>query len=226
MSKPIFIAIEGLDSVGKNTQSTLLASRLQEIEGVSTNCIHFPNYNGKSSNLVQEYLKGEYPGINRKVACSLYAIDRYLSLNYDKNFKVNGPDTDKKFLISDRFTGSNMIHQLAFVESEVEKRDLADFIYVFEHGHFSIPIPDLTIYLDLDPEVAYSLNVARSKQDNRELDIHETKEMQIKFNKNKEWLFEYYDNHVLIDCNSADGGLLSVEEISNKIMDVVSSRYL
>ena len=53
-----FIAIDGLDGSGKNTQSDLLVSRLK-IEGYAVRSISFPMYESESSTLVKMYLDGK-----------------------------------------------------------------------------------------------------------------------------------------------------------------------
>ena len=52
-----FIAIDGLDGSGKNTQSDLLVNRLK-IEGYAVRSLSFPMYESESSTLVKMYLDG------------------------------------------------------------------------------------------------------------------------------------------------------------------------
>ena len=54
----ILIAIDGVDSSGKQTQTELLYERLKN-EGIRVRKLSFPAYDKDSSALVKEYLAGD-----------------------------------------------------------------------------------------------------------------------------------------------------------------------
>ena len=78
----LFVIEGSSDSVGKQTQTNLLYSRLIN-DGYKVSKITFPNYESDSSALVKMYLNGELSkkasDINPYAASMFYAVDRYAS---------------------------------------------------------------------------------------------------------------------------------------------------
>ena len=81
-----FIAIDGLDGSGKETQSNLLVSRLK-IDGYAVRYLSFPMYENDSSAPVRMYLDGKLGSrpsdTNAFAASTLFACDRYASFMCD-----------------------------------------------------------------------------------------------------------------------------------------------
>lgn len=160
-----FIVVEGIDGSGKATQTELLIKALknknEEVEFIS-----FPQYNEKSSALVEEYLSGKYGSakeVGPKVASVFFACDRY-----DGSFKIRRWLKDGKFVIADRYTTSNM-HQAGKIEDKQERKEFIDWLFDLEFNFFGIPKPDKIIYLKVSPEFAM-----KSLKDKKNKDIHET----------------------------------------------------
>ena len=76
------VAIEGVDSSGKETQTRLLFENLKST-GAKIEKIEFPNYSSSTSALVKMYLNGEFGSnpsdVNIYSASLFYAVDRYAS---------------------------------------------------------------------------------------------------------------------------------------------------
>ncbi|MBS7298611.1 MAG: thymidylate kinase [Eubacteriales bacterium] len=169
----ILIAVEGVDASGKQTQTELLYQHLIN-KGIDVRRLSFPVYTSDSSAGVRMYLNGELSeraeDITAYAASSLFAADRFLSYKSDwgKDYE-NG-----KLILCDRYVGSNMIHQACKLEGE-EKDKFLDWLDDFEFGIYSLPKPDLTLFLDMPPEKGRELIAARrNKIDNSEQhDIHE-----------------------------------------------------
>ena len=116
------IIIEGTDGSGKQTQTELLYKKLCELKGKEKiKKISFPNYDSKASEPVKMYLAGEFgkkaQSVNAYAASVLYSIDRFASFKTEwEEFYNNGG-----IGISDRYTISNMIHQVPIIVEEKEK---------------------------------------------------------------------------------------------------------
>ena len=223
MSK--FIAIEGLDGSGKDTQSNLLYSWLTEC-GTDVKLLSFPDYDSRSSTLVKMYLDGELgkrPGdVNAYAATMFFAADRYASykMGWSEEYK-----SGKSVILANRYTTSNAIHQLCKLEKEQWEEYLA-WLCDFEFGKLELPTPGLVIYLEVKPEVTLEYVRKRSAQTGRKMDIHE---------QDSEYMSHCYDaalyaaekmGWVRINCcDDENGKLLPIEAIHKKIKETVA-RYL
>ncbi len=165
------IVIEGLDGSGKATQAELLFTYLSQ-HGLPVAKVSFPDYESDSSALVRMYLKGEFGShpddVNAYAASSFYAVDRYAS--YKRNWEAfyqNGG-----IVIADRYTTSNAIHQCSKLPKE-EWDEYLKWLFDYEYRLLGIPEPDVTIFLDVAPEVSQQLMATRYAGDESKKDIHE-----------------------------------------------------
>ena len=168
------ISIEGLDGSGKATQTQLLCSDLLG-QGVTLRRVSFPDYAEPSSALVKMYLGGEFGtdpnAVNAYAASSFYAVDRYAS--YMKHWRTayrNG-----SLIVADRYTTSNIVFQLSKLPKEQWESFIA-WVEDYEYGKLGLPRPNLTIYLDMPPEVSQKLLNTRYHGDENKRDIHESNE--------------------------------------------------
>ena len=150
------IIIDGSDGSGKATQSLKLFQRLQE-EGYKVKKVEFPDYNSDSSALIKMYLNGSFGSdpndVNPYVASSFYAVDRYASyVTKWKQFYEEGG-----IILSDRYTTSNMVHQAAKIEDQVEKDKYLNWLWDYEFNLFGLPIPDAVVFLDVPAEYSRKL---------------------------------------------------------------------
>lgn len=84
--------------------------------------VSFPDYDSPSSSLVKMYLKGDFgrdpSDVNPYAASLFYAVDRFASYRMKwKSFYEKGG-----IIIADRYTTSNMVHQMTKYE-DAEKRE-------------------------------------------------------------------------------------------------------
>lgn len=215
------IVIEGVDSSGKATQTKLLYENIKKITDKVTS-IEFPNYKSKSSELVKMYLNGEFGknanDVSPYMASVFFAADRVASYKteWEKLLK------NDEIIVADRYTTSNMIHQASKISDINEKEAFLKWVYDFEYNKLNLPVPDLTIFLDMPVKYAKILMENRlNKIDNSETkDIHES---------DTNYLNQSYDNAVYvaemfkwerISCVENDK-IKSIEEISNEILDKV-----
>ena len=109
MKKGKFIAIEGPDGSGKETQTKILIENLQK-KGFKIKTIDFPRYyDNFFGKFVGECLRGDhgdFVNLDPKIASVLYAADRWESSKKIKEWLIDG-----YIVIADRYASANQIHQ-------------------------------------------------------------------------------------------------------------------
>lgn len=165
------IVLEGLDGSGKGTHAKKLAETLSA-EGKTVRKITFPDYDEPSSTLVKMYLGGEFgtdpEDVGPFAASSFYAVDRFAS--YKKHWKefyeAGG------IVIADRYSTSNATHQMGKLPKE-QWDGFLEWLCDYEYNKLGLPQPDLTVYLDMDPDISQRLMANRYHNDESRKDIHE-----------------------------------------------------
>ena len=214
MNKGKLIVLEGIDGSGKATQSALLEKKLKA-EGKEVMHISFPDYDSDSSALVKMYLAGQFgkdPGdVNPYAASLFYAVDRFASYRTKwKDFYEKGG-----IVIADRYTTSNMVHQMTKYEEEKERKDFLTWLEKTEYEELELPRPDLVILLDIPLSISENLVKERAKQGGT-MDIHE---------QHLDYLKKCHDTYQelvtmygwqKIAC-AKDGSLRSMEDIAAEV---------
>lgn len=133
-AKGFFIAIEGIDAVGKKTQTSILQARLRS-KGLTTRTISFPAYETVIGGEIRKFLAGEvdYPP---QVRAMLYAANRW-----EKKGELERMLASSDAVLVNRYTGSNLAYG---VPSGLE----LDWLLELESG---LPQPDLVLILDAPP---------------------------------------------------------------------------
>ena len=213
------IVIEGLDGSGKATQANLLFERLNKNFN-NVKKVTFPDYASDSSAPVRMYLSGKLSdkpdGVNAFAASSFYAVDRYISYKtgWEQMYTEGG------IIVADRYTTSNGVHQCSKLPME-EWEGFMDWLYDFEYNKIGIPKPDVVIYLDMSPEVSQKLMSKRYLGDESKKDIHEKDKEYLEKSRKAAYFCVGHDNWTRIKCDDGETPL-SIEEISEKIFEVVS----
>ena len=212
------IIIEGTDGSGKQTQTELLYKKLKEIKGESkVKKISFPNYGSRASEPVKMYLAGEFgktaESVNAYAASVLYSIDRFASFKTEwEEFYNNGG-----IVISDRYTISNMIHQVPKILEEKYLEWLVDL----EWGKIGIPKPDIVFFLDIPFEFSQKLMKNRENKitGEKKKDIHEKDGNYLKnaYETAKELSVKYGWN--VISCVNRDK-LRTIEDINDEMIKI------
>ncbi|MCD8390662.1 MAG: thymidylate kinase [Firmicutes bacterium] len=219
----ILIAVDGVDSSGKQTQTELLRKRLKS-DGVNIRAVSFPVYDSPSSSLIKMYLDGEFgtnpDDVNAYTASAFFALDRFASYKTDWGADYNGGAV----ILADRYTTSNMIHQAGKIDDLSEKKKFIDWVYDFEYNICGLPKPDITIFLDMPPEYGIRLMENRAnKIDGTDVkDIHE---------RNREYLQKSYDNAVFVAESygwkrivcAENGAVRSIEDINDEVYSAVKA---
>lgn len=217
----MLIVIEGLDGSGKSTQVKKLRQYLGEKTG-KLEYIHFPRYDAPVyGDLISRFLRGEF-GSNEQVhpqlVALLFAEDRHGAASQMKSILAGGG-----IVLLDRYVYSNIAYQCAKLDSEAEQARLRDWIIDTEYGAFSLPVPDLNIFLDVPVGfVEQKLTSSRGGSGREYLagarDIHEA---DIEFQKKVRGIYlaqcQADPKFMRIDCSGPDGKMLPPEDVFKKI---------
>lgn len=216
-----FIVIDGTDGSGKTTQLNLLKIRLEE-SGHVVAVADFPQYNTKSSGLIEEYLSGKYgqaDDIDAYQASIFYAVDRY-----DASFKIRQWLAEGKIVLANRYTSANMGHQGCKISNPLERKVFFNWLYDLEYKIFEIPQPDLTIILHVEADMAQHLAQERGRADwnGKTVDIHEGN---LNHLKKAERVYleiaENFPDFKLIGC-TRNNQILDRDEINRSLWPAVS----
>jgi dTMP kinase len=133
-AKGIFIAVEGIDAVGKRTQTSILSSWLAS-KGMKTRTLSFPVYETVIGREIRKFLDGtvNYP---QEVRALLYAANRW-----EKKADLEAILASTDVTIVNRYTGSNLAYGIS------NGLDL-EWLLNLEAG---LPRPDLVLVLDAPP---------------------------------------------------------------------------
>lgn len=215
------IVLEGIDGSGKATQSALLEENLKR-EGKDVRRVSFPDYDSPSSALVKMYLHGDFgsdPGdVNPYAASLFYAMDRFASYRMKwKSFYEQGG-----LVIADRYTTSNMVHQMTKYDDKKDRDTFLSWLEKTEYGELELPRPDLVILLDIPIAMSEALVRARAAEGGS-MDIHEQHLDYLHrcHAAYKELVTRY--GWVEIPC-AEDGILRSREAISRDVLAVVKTK--
>jgi len=167
-----FIVIDGTDGSGKTTQLNILKEKLKT-EGYLVEVADFPQYNTKSAGLVEEYLSGKYgqaDEVDPYKSSIFYAVDRF-----DASSKIKKWLKEGKVVLANRYTSANLGHQGAKIDNPLERKIFYNWLFDIEYKIFEIPKPDLTIILQVEPEISFALAKERAREDwkGKTKDIHE-----------------------------------------------------
>jgi dTMP kinase len=222
--------IEGVDGAGKSTQIKLLREFYSK-KGYNCEYLHFPRtetpYFGE---LIARFLRGEFGSLNDVdpyLVAMLYAGDRKDAATLITNWL-----SDEKIVLLDRYTYSNIAYQCAKLKDTSLQDKLMNWILSLEFVHFSIPEPDLNIFLDV-PFAFTENNLSKTRiGDDRDYlngnrDIHEESMV---FQKKVRDIYlrvsESDDHLAVIDCSNRAGTILPPAEIFDLIIKVLNERKL
>ena len=222
--------VEGVDGSGKSTQIRLLNDYLSK-KGYQCEYLHFPRTDAPFfGELIARFLRGEFGSlgeVNPWLVAMLYAGDRMDASELIGSWLKKG-----SIVLLDRYTYSNIAYQCAKLGDMQEQEKLMKWILDLEFRHFSIPKPDLNIFLDVP--IAFTerkLSDSRTGEDRRYLngtrDIHEeslsfqgrVREIYLKVSQTDERL-------CMVNCSDEKGEMLQPGKIFNMIIEIISARNL
>ena len=220
-----FVAIEGLDGSGKSTQIELLLTYLHN-KGVETRFIHFPRHNdGVFGTLISKFLRGEFGNVSQvhpQLVALLFAEDRKDFAKTIREWLSNG-----YFVLVDRYVLSNIAFQCAKTKDIKEKKELAEWINVFEYEYNTIPKPNLSLFLDVPfsfTQKSLEARMAVLERDylNGQDDIHEKDfALQKAVKQEYENMLETDKSITGIKCYNANNEMKSIAEIHAQIVALI-----
>jgi dTMP kinase len=222
--------IEGVDGSGKSTQLKLLSEYISR-KGYNCEFLHFPRTDAPYfGELIARFLRGEFGSLNEVdpyMVALLYAGDRK-----DASEKIKDWLNNRKIVLLDRYTYSNMAYQCAKIEDPDAQNKLMKWILALEFDHFAIPRPDLNLFLDVPFSFTENkLKSDRSGDDRTYLkgtrDIHEES---LNFQKKVRDMYlkiaRADDRLVVVNCSDSNGLMQSPEIISSLILNIINDRKL
>lgn len=226
----MLVVLEGLDGAGKSTQVRRLKKYLEEVCG-TLEYIHFPRYESAVyGDLISRFLRGDFgsnDAVHPQLVALLFAEDRHGAAPGIRKVLAEGGT-----VLLDRYVCSNIAYQCAKLESEEERKYLRDWIFNTEYSEFSIPVPDLNIFLDVPVSfVESSLKAARGGSDRDYLqgaqDIHEAS---IEFQKKVRSIYleqtAIDPKFIRVDCSGPGGRMLPPDDIFEKVKAIVDDKLL
>ncbi len=222
----MFIVLEGVDGSGKSTQIANLRAMLSE-QGIPTEYLHFPRFDAPYfGDLIARFLRGELGSVEQVdpyIVAMLYAGDRR-----DAAAMIRGWIAEGKVVICDRYVYSNIGYQCAKVADQTERERLREWILSLEYDYFTIPQPDLSLFLD----VPYAFTERKLREEVREgddraylqgkADIHE-QSMELQRQVRQVYLdaVEKDPNMHVVDCSEGEH-MAAPEVIFEKIRSIVN----
>jgi dTMP kinase len=161
--RPFVIAVEGLDGTGKTTQTDLLAGTLRS-EGRTVDVRSFPVYDSFFGTHVGRLLRDHDREVDPRSTALWFALDRV------DEFRHRPPSGD--VLLLNRFTLSNAVYQSARCD-RAESDDVFAFVMELEQQRLGLPVPDLTIFLDLPEDESIRRAATRAEGRNEGTDVYE-----------------------------------------------------
>lgn len=211
-----FVAIEGTDGSGKETTTKQIAEDLTDSE-IEVEVIAFPRYQTPPGRQVRRYLDNKFgPAINvhHDLASHLYTVDRHLASDQIRRALTLG-----KFVIADRFTGSNMAFQGSKLADREQRRNFYRHLQRREFSEWQIPPPEFNFVLLVSESIA---KVRRSQRtdSNKPLDGHEIDDVyQGRVAEAYEELCEIYPEWFIpIDCMK-NGEQLPPDRIAELVLN-------
>ncbi len=186
----LFIVFEGIDGSGKSTQVERLAKRLKP----GRRRVHttFEPTEGPIGSLIRQMLKGTLASDQRTIA-TLFAADRTDHLVNSKN-GIAAKVQNGAVVLCDRYYFSSYAYHAPHVDME--------WVIQTNAVNAGILRPDLTIFIDVDPEKCFNRIAASRKQ----FELYENVEMLKKVREFYFKAFERLENeeHIeVIDGNAA-----------------------
>jgi dTMP kinase len=223
------ILVEGTDGSGKETQSKKLVERLG-LNGILAERINIPAYKTPTGQIVGQCYLGKDLGLGEnatmilgdpdlvdpKVACMLYATDRYFQMPEIERMQNEGI-----IPVLDRWVESNKGHQGGKIEDPIKRAAMFEWIDQLEYGMLGLVKPTIKLFLYMPPEVSAELMKDRvEKLDGIEGNMGHMKRAEASY---LHMLDMYPEGWHRVNC-TLDGTidtLRTPENISDEVYDIV-----
>lgn len=206
-----FITFEGGEGTGKTTQIKLLADYLTA-KGIDVVVTKEPGGTEIGKELRRMLCTGDKDKFDSVAEALLYYADRRIHLQQ----KILPALERGRWVISDRFADSTMAYQYYGYNQRVPRKTLED-LYEMTVGSF---YPDLTVILDIAPEIGLARSLARNSS-SREREVRfESRELEFHNNLRRGFLeiAETAPRYVVLNADT------SVEKLHAEIVRLIEER--
>lgn len=208
-----FITFEGGEGTGKSTQLRLLADYLTQkgIENIQTK---EPGGTEIGLELRRILVTGDKDKMDAVAEALMYYADRRIHLT-----KKIWPALEKgEWVLSDRFADSTVAYQYYGYEKRIPK-DLLDDLYKISVGYFK---PDLTLILDLDPEIGLARSMKKASGMVQKETRHESRGLKFHQNLRAGFLeMAKAEPHRFVVINADT----DINSLHSQIVEVVNERF-
>jgi len=216
----LVVAVEGIDRAGKTTQTELLRRAL-EAGGETVTVVSFPRYESFFGRTIRALLDGTGPTsaatVDPRSMSLWYALDRWQALRE--------LDPAATVVLLNRYTLSNAVYQSSRVAPE-EADELFAWVLELEHRQLGLPEPDLTVVLDVAPELSRERSHRPNGADDRpeppdvyERSVNLLARARARYRDAPELLA----NAVVIEADDADGELLAPAAVHEQVLAAVTA---
>ena len=195
----LFIVIEGLDGAGGTTQCRLLQSWLER-QGSTVVSTNEPT-ELPVGKFIRGILQDPHSYVGDEVLAYLFAADRQDHLDS----RVKPALSSGKVVISDRYYHSSLAYQSLSLEF--------DFVAQLNQ---TFPVPDLTIFLSLEPETSFSRVQDRGLPVERFETLDRLRSISQSYNRVIRYCKDRGDALVCLDATQ------SIEEIHEQICEEIT----
>jgi dTMP kinase len=197
-----FVTFEGIDGSGKSTQIQNISKRLkaQDLKIYTT----FEPTDGHVGSLIRQMLSGTI-SIDQRTIASLFAADRTDHLTNQKNGIKKKVDNGE-LVLCDRYYFSSYAYHAQYIDME--------WIIYTNSLNAEILKPDLTIFIDVDPDVC----IERIKLSRSQFEMYEKIDVMKKVRANYFKAFDKLKDQEKVVVVDGNTNLQKVEEaILNEI---------
>lgn len=211
--KGLFITFEGGEGTGKSTQLKLLADFLSQLN-IPVVTTKEPGGTEVGQELRHILVTGDKDKMDAVAEALLYYADRRIHMT-----KKVWPALDEgKWVLSDRFADSTVAYQYYGYNKRVPYQTLEN-LYKLTVGDFK---PDLTILLDINPEIGLARSLAKAGQMTVKETRHESRALEFHNNLRNGYLEMAKKEPERFIVLNADK---SIEDLHQEIVKIVTERF-
>lgn len=210
--KGLFITFEGGEGTGKSTQLKLLADFLSQ-RNISVVTTKEPGGTDIGQELRRILVTGDKDKMDAVAEALLYYADRRIHMTK----KVWPALEEGKWVLSDRFADSTVAYQYYGYDKRVPYQTLEN-LYKLTVGDFK---PDLTILLDINPEIGLARSMAKAGHMTVKETRHESRALEFHNNLRNGYLEMAQKEPERFIVLNADK---SIEDLHQEIIKVVTER--
>lgn len=227
MKRAKIIVIEGTDGSGKETQSNKLFDYYVN-KGYKVKKVSFPVYSSPTGKIVggpylgkkeieDTYFPETSAGVDPLVSSLYYAADR----RYNFLAEIEDELYNNDIVILDRYTTSNMGHQVGKAKTKEKRMKILKFIETLEFDLCELPRPDIVIFLHMPFEASRDLRKVREYGDgneNSESHLRSAEESYLEIASLQGW---HYINAIKSKKYGSVSDIKSIDEISEEVIKAV-----